>query len=157
MRAGAVGAALGGGLGGMEGTRPGLEPTIVGDSDALHGLVHLLGMLTLLGLLTTHLVELGTDRLLELALEGGRGSIGSRGSHSRSRCNGTIHGTSLRHCAGRRSLLDALLLLLLLLLLMLMLLSSHEEGEVGIGVGSLESLDGGIDDGLARRGAGTAN
>ena len=49
LRAGAVGAALGGGLGGVEGARAGLEPTAVGEGDALHGLVHLLGLLGLLG------------------------------------------------------------------------------------------------------------
>ena len=49
------------------------------------------------------------------------------------------------------SLLDPRGLLLLLLLLPLMLLLDHEEGEVGIGVGPLEGIDGGIDDGPAVR------
>jgi len=90
----AVGATLGGGLGGVEGAGTGLEPSVVGEGDALHNLVRLLGLLDLLSLLDP------------------------RG---------------------------------LLLLLPLMLLLGHEEGEVGVGVGPLESFDGGIDDGCAVR------
>ncbi len=90
MGAEAVGATLGGGLGGVEGAGTGLEPSVIGEGDALHNLVRLLGLLSLRGLL-------------------------------------------------------------LLLLLSLMLLLGHEEGEVGVGVGPLESLDGGIDNGPAVR------
>ena len=152
LRAGAVGAALGGGLGGVEGAGAGLEPTVVGKGDALHGLFHLLSLLGLLS--QTHLVELGTDRLPELALEAGRLGAGSRscrrdsscsrGSHGRSRCDWTAHGTGL--LGG---------------------LPSHEKGKVGISVRSLQTLDGGIDHSLAvgwilslscsRRGTGTGS
>ena len=61
-------------------------------------------------------------------------------------------GDALHNLVRLLGLLDLLSLLsLLLLLLPLMLLLDHEEGEVGIGVGPLEGIDGGIDDGPAVR------
>ena len=86
-------------------------------------------------------------------LGGGLGGVKGAGTGLETSVIG--EGDALHNLVRLLDLLDLLdprgLLLLLLMLLPLLMLLGHEEGEVGIGVGPLEGIDGGIDDGPAVR------